>query len=300
MNETVDPVDAGVRVDRWLRKRFPDLPLARVHRLIRRGDVRMDRRRVQAGTRLIAGAVLRLPPTLAADSLTDPATSRARRPPLRAQQVQQVRHWLIYRDDRVLAINKPLGLASQGGTKVRWSLTDLLEGLRFECAQRPLIVHRLDRATGGVMILARDLPAARLLAKQFRTRQVQKTYWALTNRPPTRRKGTITAPIDGLAAHTDYRVLMQSARGCWLALFPRTGRMHQLRIHLAQLGCPIIGDRKYNGCKARVLHLHARRLVLTHPQGGRLSIRAGLAPSLVESWQAHGFLLHLKQPAPAS
>jgi 23S rRNA pseudouridine955/2504/2580 synthase len=225
-----------------------------------------------------------------------------------------IRSLVIYKDDDVIALNKPAGLAVQGGTKTSRHIDAMLDALRFGAKERPRLVHRLDRDTSGVLLLARGAQAAARLGKAFQGRQVRKIYWALVAGTPAVEKGRIDLPLgkrpgakgermaadrEGKKAATLYSVLESAGHAAaWLALWPLTGRTHQLRVHCAAIGHPILGDGKYGGEAAflpaegvpKQLHLHARELVLPHPSGrGELRIAADLPPHMAQSWKLFGF-----------
>ncbi|MFQ5984196.1 MAG: RluA family pseudouridine synthase, partial [Alphaproteobacteria bacterium] len=294
----VAPEEANLRLDRWFRRHFPGLSHAHLQRLLRTGQIRVDGARAKAGLRLVPGQRVRIPPL---GDLGPQAERTTRAVKLSRAEVRRLRESVLYRDEGVVAINKPPGLAVQGGTGTRRHLDQMLDALRFEAPERPRLVHRLDKDTSGVLVLARGQPAAAALAKAFRRREVKKVYWALVvGRPPkvegrvdlklTKRPGRggeRVAPDSraGRRAVTLYRVVRAAGRrATWLALLPLTGRTHQLRAHCAALGTPIIGDGKYGGRGAFLqgegvssrLHLHAREVELPHPRGGRLHVTAPL------------------------
>ena len=318
---SVGESDADVRLDRWFRKRYPGLSHGKLEKLLRTGQIRVDGRRAKAGLRLVAGNQVRVPP-LAAESEAAPQSRKA--PPPRAEDLAVVKDWVIYRDENLLAINKPPGLAVQGGTGIRRHLDAMLDGLQFDAAERPRLVHRLDKDTSGVLMLARNAVTARNLTKMFRDKKLRKIYWALTLGIPEPKKGRIDAAIakrpvtgggerviavpDGAEAITYYTTLEAAgSRIAWLALLPLTGRTHQLRAHCADvLNCPIQGDLKYlgdleapqEGGFGAGLHLHARSLSLPHPGSGgarraRLEIVAPLPVHMVKSWQHLDFDMKL-------
>lgn len=302
--------DAEVRLDRWFRRYFPALPHGRLEKLLRTGQVRVDGHRAKGATRLAAGQKVRVPP------LGEAAEGKPRGEPVRANErdFKQIRAAVIYRDDDVIAINKPPGLAVQGGSGVRKHVDAMLDGLRFDARDRPRLVHRLDKDTSGVLLLGRSAGAAARLAEAFRSRDAKKTYWALVAGVPKPRRGRISIDLDkrggpgaermvpadgaGKEAVTYYTVLEAAGRSVsWLALRPLTGRTHQIRVHCVALGTPILGDGKYGGAEAfpagapdiRTLHLHARALALPHPRKGRLEIVADLSPAMLKTWRLLGF-----------
>jgi 23S rRNA pseudouridine955/2504/2580 synthase len=298
MSREVDigPEDDGIRLDRWFRRHMPETSFATVARWARTGQLRLDGRRARPGDRLQHGQRLRLPPL-------DPEAARTpRRPGPRAPSPEEAafaQSLVIHRDPAALVLNKPPGLAVQGGTNTALHIDLLLDALRFDARERPRLVHRLDKDTSGVLLIARTARAAAFFARCFATRDTRKLYWALLmgkvegearriDLPLARQPGTggekMEVAAGGLAAQTDLRVLDRAGNRCTLVeLRPRTGRTHQLRAHAAAIGHPIVGDGKYGGRDAfltggvsRKLHLHAHRLVIAHPDGGKLDMAAPL------------------------
>ena len=306
--------EADIRLDRWFRRHFPGLTQGSIQKLCRTGQVRVDGHRAEAATRLAAGQSVRIPPLPAAPSPKPP-------PAIDPGIARDVQRLVIYRDDHVLVVNKPYGMPVQGGPGITHHLDALLDALRFGSSDRPRLVHRLDRDTTGVLLLARTPGTAARLAAAFRTREVEKTYWAVVAGRPMPPEGRIDLPlrrIDGARgertapaergdkeaarAITDYRTLDHAGQKlAWLELQPLTGRTHQLRVHCVALGAPILGDVKYarpdqnNAFSAIVeglsseLHLHARSLRLPHPAGGTLLVEADLPPHMTQTCRTLGF-----------
>ncbi len=293
--------DNGQRLDRWLKKQ--GLPFALVQKLLRTGQIRVDGKRAKPDQKLAAGQDVRLPPV---------EEKPRKELPLSQKDVEFIHSLVIYDDGQVLAVNKPYDLPSQGGPGIRRHVDGLLEGLKDGKGVKPRLVHRLDRETSGVMLLARSAETARALGKAFQGRDVQKIYRALTVPAPEIDDGTITAPLhkldraqkvivdekEGKTAITDFRVIERVGRQCaYVAFRPRTGRMHQIRAHAAFMGCPLLGDVRYGGAEhldgmktASRLHLHAWRIVLPHPcKKGILEVTAPLPADLKKSWKALGF-----------
>ena len=282
---------------------------ARLEKLVRTGQVRVDGARIKAGHRLTPGERVRVPP------LGEAAPARAERlpPPVSDEDARRLLASVLWRDDEIVAIDKPPGLAVQGGTRTSRHLDMMLDALRFGSDERPRLVHRLDRDTSGVLVLARGAAAAARLAAAFRGRTVRKLYWALVAGRPRRDEGRIDlalakrpgprgervgAAVEGKAAVTHYRVIDALGRRCaWLELTPRTGRTHQLRAHCAALGAPVVGDGKFGGRAAflggegiaKRLHLHARAVVLPRPGEGELRIVAPLPEHMRATWRHLGF-----------
>jgi 23S rRNA pseudouridine955/2504/2580 synthase len=297
--------EAEMRLDRWFRRHFPGLGHVQLQRLLRTGQVRVDGARASAGQRLRAGQAIRVPPAALRAPANEPSPS-ARPAPAEAGRL---RDRVLYRDERLIAIDKPAGLAVQGGTAQVRHLDRMLDALRFGAPERPRLVHRLDQDTSGVLLLARTAATARELAALFRGRDVRKTYLAVVVGQPDRSAGRIDKPLlkrpgargermtvdeeEGKRAVTRFRVLDAAGdRYALLELEPLTGRTHQLRVHCAVLGTPILGDNKYGGKDAapamkgiaKRLHLHAWRLAL--PDGP--TIEAPLPPHLRDTLRALG------------
>ncbi len=305
----VEEDEKAIRLDRWFRRHFPELSHIHLEKLLRKGQVRVDGQRAKAGFRLEAGQKIRVPPFSAGSG------PRPKREPLpiSALDAKWLRESVLYKDEDVIAIQKPSGLAVQGGTKTSRHLDGMLEALRFGKKERPRLVHRLDRDTSGVLVLARSAAAAVWLGVAFREKTVRKIYWALVRgvpkpeageiamalaKRPVGKKERVTADAAGKAAKTQYAVLDKAGQKvAWLALMPLTGRTHQLRVHCAEKETPILGDIKYGGVDAQFegkgiakrLHLHAVELEFTHPRKGRVLITAPLPDDLQASWDAFGF-----------
>jgi len=311
--------EADLRLDRWFRRHYPLVTQGAIQKFCRTGQVRIDGKRVEAATRLLPGQTVRIPP-LPTGPMVGPAPIR----PADSETQRLLDSMVIYRDDQVILLNKPYGLPVQGGPGITRHLDGMLDGLRYGHPDRPRLVHRLDRDTSGVIALARSPGVAARLAQAFRTRAVQKTYWAVVAGRPVPVEGRVDLHLvrlggqekrvavgdrkDPEAAHaiTDYRTLDHAARKlAWLELRPLTGRTHQLRVHCASLGAPILGDERY-GIERNTddrgrrniaiveglsdeMHLHARRLVLPHPLGGLLAVEADLSPHMAETFKMLGF-----------
>lgn len=315
----VNADEAGLRLDRWFKRRYPALSHARLSKLLRTGQIRVDGGRAKASLRLNSGSTVRVPPLGDAPAAASVTQTRAVEAPSE-QQLEAARRWVIHRDEAIIALNKPPGLAVQGGSEIEEHLDALLDGLRFGAPERPRLVHRLDRDTSGVIVLARSAAVARRLTEAFRLRAPRKVYWALVIGVPHPLSGRIDAAItkrpgaggekmriaakgdDGQGATTFYRVIDSAPpRVAWLALMPKTGRTHQLRVHCAEvLGTPIVGDGKYGGAAAflplegveKRLHLHARALEIPDPMdaSGRRVLRlvAELPPHMSKSFKLLG------------
>jgi 23S rRNA pseudouridine955/2504/2580 synthase len=316
---TVASADGEQRLDRWFKRRFPALGHGRLEKLLRTGQIRVDGKRAKASDRLDVGQIVRIPPLgdLEADkdkyAATDrPAVKKSPAAPA-ARDTRMLQETILYQDDDVIVINKPAGLAVQGGSGISRNLDDMLVALQFDAAEKPRLVHRLDRDTSGVIILARHVQAAQRLAEAFRHKDAQKIYWAVTVGVPKLSSGKIDAALakqggqgrervhideDGKRAVSFYTVLDKvGTKAAWLALMPMTGRTHQLRAHCLALGTPVLGDGKYAGtgafiardAVARQLHLHARRLILPHPRRGTIDVTAPLPQHMRDTQSFFGF-----------
>jgi len=301
----VQPDEAGMRLDRWFRTHFPGLRHGGLERLLRKGQVRVNGRRVKSNRRLEAGEAVRIPP------LEDAPTRKAA-PGADPATTVRLKSFILYEDDALLALNKPFGLAVQGGAKTRQHIDAMLAALA-KSGERPRLVHRLDRDTGGLLIVAKTRPAASALTKAFKGRDVEKTYWALTAGAPRPREGTIDLAIakrmtregervvpaegdDAKRAVTEYQTMEEAGPVAFLAMRPVTGRTHQLRVHAAAIGCPIVGDGKYGGAVAHIdgvtpkLHLFCRAMTFPHPATGRaLTFSAPLTGHMAQTWDFLSF-----------
>ena len=324
---TVSEDDDGIRLDRWFKRNMPEVSFNLVSRWARTGQVRVDGKRATPGVRLEVGQAIRLPP---ADAVPEQAERPTReREPLTEDEAAFVRELVIHRDAHALVLNKPPGLATQGGTRTHQHLDRLLDGLADQAGNRPKLVHRLDKDTSGVLLVARSARAAGHFAKAFAGRTARKVYWALVVGVPSAEEGVIDLPLakqpgtggekmhvdreDGLPAKTRWRLIERAGnRAAWMELQPLTGRTHQLRAHMAAIGHPIVGDAKYGGPEAfltggisRKLHLHARRLRIDGPDRKAIDQQAELPDHFAESLATLGFdrlagdSLPLDMPDPA-
>ena len=304
----VGRAEDGVRLDRWFKRHWPQLNQNQIRKLLRSGQIRVNGGRAKPDTRLLAGAMVRVPP------LPDAPPPQAR-DVVSDRDAAFARSLVLYEDDEVLALNKPSGLAVQGGTKTIKHIDRLL-GAWGEGLDRPRLVHRLDRDTSGVLLLGKTPSAAAKLAGAFAKRRAEKTYWAIVMGYPKPSEGVIelhlakrgtgdrelvepVGPKEPGAepAQTEYVTINRAGpRAAWLALRPHTGRTHQLRAHMKALGHPILGDPKYGDeasaelSKGLKLQLHARRISLPHPSGGRLEIEAPLSPEMKAGFDRFGFM----------
>ena len=311
----VAETDAGMRLDRWFRARFPNVTNSYLQKLLRSGQVRVDSKRVEANERLEAGARVRVPRIVREPR--DGAPQRNAAPSVSKADRDCVERMILYEDADVLVLNKPFGIAVQGGSGTTRHIDGLLAGMADRFGDRPRLVHRLDRDTTGVLLIAKHRNAAAKLGRTFQTRSAAKTYWALVRGVPRPPQGKIEAALvkdsgpggdrvrkarpgeqdEAMHATTHYSVIDRVAhKAAWVSLKPVTGRQHQLRAHMAMIGHAIVGDNKYEGgmdlpaenMEAK-LHLHARRLVIPHPSGkGKLDITAPLPPHMAATWELLG------------
>ena len=330
---TVGADDGDSRLDRWLKKQFPEVTQGAVEKMCRTGQIRVDGGRVKASSRVGPGAQVRVPPLPKVETaVAEKGVFVAGVSDADAKMIQAA---VLWKDEHIIALNKPPGLPSQGGSgQTNRHVDGLTEALMFGFKDRPKLVHRLDKDTSGVLLLARTDRIARALSEAFRDRTTRKIYWAAVAGVPHPRMGTIRfglvkAPGRGgggegekmIAIHpgkidqtegakratTDYAVLDNlGTRAAWVAMVPVTGRTHQLRAHMAEIGHPIIGDGKYGGSGqenlgdgwgaqlggdiSRKMHLHARTIIFDHPiTRKRITLTAPLPEHMKRTWKSVGW-----------
>ncbi|HWD66352.1 MAG TPA: RluA family pseudouridine synthase [Caulobacteraceae bacterium] len=302
----VDAGEDGVRLDRWLRRRWPHLGQIQIHKLARSGQLRVDGGRAKADTRLKSGQIVRVPPL--------PDSPPERSETLSSEDIRFAKSLVLYEDEEVLIFNKPAGLAVQGGTKTNRHIDRLLSAWG-DGLDRPRLAHRLDRDTSGVLALGKTAKAAAMLSGAFAKRRAEKIYWAIVKGNPKSFTGIIEQPLAKLGrgdrelmtpvepndpraetAVTLYATVSRAGpAAAWLALRPMTGRTHQLRAHMLAIDCPILGDPKYNTAASVAasgplkLQLHARRLVISHPGGGLIDVVAPLSSEMEAGFARYGF-----------
>ncbi|PYG30338.1 RluA family pseudouridine synthase [Pelagimonas varians] len=326
---TVAQGDGDQRLDRWFKRNFPHVAQGRIEKMCRKGDLRVDGGRVKASTRLEVGQQVRIPPLPEPGQIvSQPKTD------ISSKDAEMIQSCVLWKDDHIIAINKPPGLASQGGSKTTRHVDGLSEALRFGSEEKPRLVHRLDKDTSGVLLLARSREVAKGLTDAIRHKETRKIYWALVGGVPVPylgeiRYGLVKAPGHGphgegekmvavhprdmnstpdvKRAHTLYATLYRVAsRAAWVAMEPITGRTHQLRAHMAEIGHPIIGDGKYGGSGqenlgdgwgaqlggliSRKLHLHSRSMTFIHPMTRKeITVTAPLPEHMAQSWDTLGW-----------
>jgi len=313
---TVEADDNDIRLDRWFKRHLPQVSFGMVSKWARTGQLRVDGKRAKPEDRLAAGQVLRVPPG------GDAAPKKREARPLTDQQRAEAEAMLIAKTDAALVLNKPPGLATQGGTKTFDHVDGLLDAYAAEDEPRPRLVHRLDKDTSGVLLIARTPGSAAFFSKRFSGRSAKKVYWALVVGVPDIAEGLIEAAIakqpgtggekmhvdeeNGQPAKTKYRMIDRAGNSAaWLELEPLTGRTHQLRVHCAAIGHPIVGDGKYGGKDAfltgsvsRKMHLHARRLIIDQPGGGKIDATAELPEHFAATMEQLGFDTAMSDAAP--
>lgn len=327
---TVSEDDDGIRLDRWFKRNLPLIGFATVSRWARTGQIRVDGKRAKPEDRLEQGQVLRVPPGGEEAQTAKKAAPRART--LSPEQIAEAKGMVIRETASAIVLNKPPGLATQGGSKTTKHVDGLLDAfVETEKTPRPRLVHRLDKDTSGVLLIARTPGAAASFSRRFASRSARKVYWALVVGVPDLAEGVIDAPLakqpgtggekmhideeNGAAAKTRYRVVDNAGqRAAWVELEPLTGRTHQLRVHMAAIGHPIVGDGKYGGpdsfltgAVSRKMHLHARRLIISEPKtgakadggtSGKLDVTAELPPHFAMSMEVLGFDQGLSDASP--
>jgi 23S rRNA pseudouridine955/2504/2580 synthase len=308
-NVTVDEADDGVRLDRWLKKNYPEATFSNLQKILRTGQLRVDGKRAKGDMRLAKGQLIRIPPQLA---VPVPKNEKG----LTKKDVDFIQSLVLYKDEHIIAINKPAGLATQGGTKINRHVDGMLDGLTYD-GVKPHLVHRLDKDTSGILLLARNPKVAKRMGELFQGRDIRKYYWAITVPAPGQHQGKIKSTIakvdgpggekvrgvseeKGKTALTYYQVMETAGtKLAWVAFWPKTGRTHQIRVHALEMGCPLLGDFKYSYYQPlleelpelpNMLHLHARRIIMPHPvTGKKVDITAPLDPSMRKTWKFFNF-----------
>lgn len=312
----VEESEADMRLDRWFRIHFPEVGYTYLQKLLRSGQVRVDMKRAEANSRLAAGSEIRVPLAVRQPRKTSGDVSKTAGASRGDREL--IERIILFEDDDVLVLNKPFGLAVQGGTGTKHHIDGILAGMadRFG-GERPRLVHRLDRDTSGVLLVAKTRAAAAKLGRTFQTRSAAKTYWALVRGVPKPPQGRIEAALvkaagpdgdrvrkslpgeqaEAMHATTHYSVIDRVAnKAAWVSLKPVTGRQHQLRAHMHLIGHPIVGDNKYGGDTGlpaenmeNKLHLHARRLIIPHPRtGSKIDVSAPLPPHMAATFELLG------------
>jgi len=304
----------GMRLDRWFRSHYPNLTHGALQKLMRTGQVRLDGGRVKTNARIMSGQQVRVPPL----SNYDQSVRKRSTPYITPDDQKFIESLILYIDDQVIVLNKPPGIAVQGGSKTHRHIDGMLHGLSYGMSDRPKLVHRLDRDTSGILLIARTTSAARALTASFKQNKASKLYWSMVEGIPKPDAGIIDLPLikqpgydgervvvdykNGKTSQTRYRVLDHAGKKASLiAMEPLTGRTHQLRVHaMAGLGMPLLGDGKYGANEAfpeglpveQFLYLHARRIVIPHPNGKIIDFTAPVPDHFMRLMQVFGFEDH--------
>jgi len=306
--------ETGLRVDRWFKQNYPNINHGHLQKLLRTGQVRVDGTRVKSGVRLEEGQYIRIPPMNTDPDKQLKFQKKIIKPSISKSDTLNLKARIVYQDEDIIVFNKPSGLAVQGGSHINHNLDDMLVALQFCKTEKPRLVHRLDKDTSGVLLLARHVSAARALAKAFKNKEVRKIYWAIVVGVPSPEQGMIDLSLaklpavggekvmagvaGGKLAQTIYRTADHAGgRASWLVFEPLTGRTHQIRVHAAALGTPILGDGKYGQRKAFLenveisnrLHLHARGLQFPHPAGHIMETIAPIPDHIQQTFNFFGF-----------
>ncbi len=298
--------EADIRLDRWFKRHYPDVTHGILEKWLRKKNVRVDNKKAESNLHLKAGQVIRIPPM-------DPPKDQTKGKTISKADAAFIQKMVLYKDKEILVLNKPAGLAVQGGSKTTKHIDGLLDALRFEYEEKPHLVHRLDKETSGILVVARTANSAAHLSQLFKTKEVHKTYWALVAGLPIPAKGKIEAPLaqkrtgkytdkrvvaeEGLPAVSLYQVQDHLAnKVAWLQMSPLTGRTHQLRIHAAEvLKTPILGDTRY-GIKSDLtknlpnkMFLHAKAVSIPLADKKILNVEAPLPEHFKVAFQQFGF-----------
>lgn len=312
--QTITESETGMRLDRWIRVHYGAVPQSMIEKWARTGGLRLDGKKAKAATRIVTGQEVQLP-LFVEQKFTKPPVLT---PKIAAKDQELLHRAVIAQDEHVIVFNKPPGLAVQGGSKTTRHLDAMLESFREEGGERPRLVHRLDKDTSGVLLVARQRQAAQWLTQAFKEQAIKKTYWAIVVGVPEQPQGIIDIPIikknarkgeGAQAAQTSYRVLQTKNQAknqdfAWIELTPHTGRTHQLRIHCAHLGTPVLGDDKYGSAQAHSitqqyfphdlkhalkLHLHAQKIIVPYPDGQPRTFVADLPMHMRQVFEKWGF-----------
>jgi 23S rRNA pseudouridine955/2504/2580 synthase len=304
----INEEDDGIRLDRFFKRHLKDISHIAIEKSLRKGEIRVNGKRARANTRLVVGDKLRVPPFSSAAKV-DFSTKQTKVKAVNMETVALLKRNIIYKDPHVIILNKPAGLAVQGGSKITESVDSLLDYLKFDSKERPKLVHRLDKDTSGALMLARTTKAAQTLTSLFKNKNLQKEYLAVVVGVPPKTSGKIDVPIaksegknekvraseSGQKAISEYSVLDTVADMASLVkLLPITGRTHQLRVHMEILGTPILGDGKYGGQGAFIegmskqLHLHAWKISFPDERGRIITVKAELPIHLRKTMNALG------------
>jgi 23S rRNA pseudouridine955/2504/2580 synthase len=308
---TIGPKADEQRLDKWFLEKYPGLTFGRLQKLLRKGEVRVDGKRIKDAKFILKpGHALRIPPLDKEKTHAKPKIDNDR---LSAEDVEMIQACVLYKDDYVIVLNKPAGLAVQGGSNITRHVDGMLGALKFDTGERPRLVHRIDKDTSGILVLARTQKVARFLTAAFRDKDVRKAYWAIVVGVPEQDEGRIELPllklpsangervvvdeVEGKRAVTEFKVIEKiGRRAAWVEMEPITGRTHQLRVHMKAIDTPILGDGKYGGSDAFLtgaeiapqLHLHARAVRFAHPGGGNFEITAPLPQHMKDTWDYLG------------
>lgn len=301
-----------MRLDRWFKEHYPDVTFGMLQKLLRKGHIRLDGKRAKSNTRIETDQIIRVPPLNLETRIYDKKPHAE----LHQDDIYYMQNMVLHMDDDLIVLNKPSGLAVQGGSNTKRHIDGMLDALKFDLTEKPKLVHRLDKDTSGLLLIARTRVAAQKLTKAFQTKTTEKYYWAVVIGAPKPREGKINIPLlkqgskghekiiaahdheDAKSAITLFStVATVPALASFMVLRPITGRTHQLRVHMAELGNVIVGDGKYGGTDAHIggeisrkLHLHARHIKIPHPSNGEMfEITAPIKGHIKNTFHSLGF-----------
>lgn len=298
--------EKDIRLDRWFKRHYPDISHGMLEKWLRKKNIRVDGKKALSNMRLKVGQIIHVPQIETTKS------------PIKVKNISKadttfIQKMVLYKDDDLIILNKPAGLAVQGGSKTIRHIDGMLDALKFEYDEKPHLVHRLDKETSGILVVARTVQSAAVLSQLFKTKKIHKTYWALVAGVPRSTKGRIEAPLaqrrtgknsdqrtvdrDGIVAVSLYQMQDHLAdKVSWLQMSPLTGRTHQLRIHAAEvLKTPILGDERYGERTETTkdlpnkMFLHARAISIPLSNKKFLTVEAPLPEHFRMAFQQFGF-----------
>jgi len=285
---------SGSRLDRWIKKHYPDISHSDLEIALRKGDIKVNDSKAKSNYRINLSDKISVSSFL--NNKKKPSKNNYKR-----SSRKEIENMLIYEDDEILVINKPYGIPVQGGSKIKKHIDGLLRS--SYTSLQPRLVHRIDRETSGILLVALNRKIADFLSYSFREKKITKFYWAITYGNLSKKARVIdkrlkrknsNTYIDALTEYTNYMNFKDKLN--FMVYKPITGRNHQIRIHSYDLGVPILGDKKYgyNLDDNKKLHLHSKSIEFIHPNGKKMYFEADLPPHMQETWNLYNLPYEIK------